>query len=96
MEKLIKKPILFNFNVNFRQQTTDNLKFLHSEQALYDLAEFIKAINKDLKLSKPRWIVFGGSYPGALALWFRQKFPELTFGAVGSSAPIEQRLDFFG
>jgi pimeloyl-ACP methyl ester carboxylesterase len=98
VDMFLVAPNRANFTLffNFRKQTTNNLKFLHSEQALFDLAGFIQAKNKELNLSKPKWVVFGGSYPGALALWFREKFPDLTVGAVGSSAPIEPRLDFFG
>jgi len=76
-------------------QSVRNLLFLNSRQALEDLADFIKAKNDELKIKDPKWVVFGGSYPGALALWFRQKHPELTVGAVGSSAPIELVVDFF-
>lgn len=72
------------------------MKYLHSEQALNDLAEFINAKNTELSLNNPKWVVFGGSYPGALALWFKQKYKDLIVGAVGSSAPIEPRLDFYG
>lgn len=48
-----------------------------------------------MKIKNPKWIVFGGSYPGALALWFRQNHPELSVGGVGSSAPIMLVTDFF-
>ncbi|KAI6243375.1 Peptidase S28 family-containing protein [Aphelenchoides fujianensis] len=76
-------------------QSVDNLKFLNSRQALEDLADFIAAKNKELNIQNPRWVVFGGSYPGALTLWFRVVHPELTVGGVGSSAPIEVVTDFF-
>jgi pimeloyl-ACP methyl ester carboxylesterase len=69
---------------------------LNSEQALADLAIFIQTKNTELGLTNPKWVVFGGSYPGALALWFKKLYPTLAVGAVGSSAPVEPRLDFFG
>ncbi|CAD5228720.1 unnamed protein product [Bursaphelenchus okinawaensis] len=77
-------------------QTTENLKYLTSQQALADLANFIRSKNDELQLTNPKWVVFGGSYPGALALWFRVLYPELTVGAVGSSAPIDIQMDFYG
>ena len=33
---------------------------------------------------------------GALALWMREKFPDVVIGAVGSSGPVLAQLDFYG
>jgi len=44
--------------------STDNLKYLSSEQALADLAYFRLYMSDKLKLTKNKWIAFGGSYPG--------------------------------
>ena len=84
--------------------STESLKFLTSQQALSDLAvfvEYIKDFNmneKDLKSTPPlelrfsttlsKVIVFGGSYPGNLAAWFKLKFPSLAIGSIASSAPV--------
>lgn len=76
--------------------STKNLKYLSSEQALADLAYFIEAKKKELKLSHNKWIVFGGSYPGSLAAWFRLKYPHLAHGAVASSAPLFAKINFKG
>ena len=40
-------------------------------------------------------VTFGGSYPGNLAAWFRQKYPHLTIGSVASSAPLRAVDDFY-
>ncbi|KAK0395769.1 hypothetical protein QR680_001419 [Steinernema hermaphroditum] len=79
----------------FANQTTENLKYLHSRQALADLANFIQSMNAEHNITDPKWVVFGGSYPGALALWFRELYPNLTVGAVGSSGPVQAEMDFY-
>lgn len=43
------------------------------------------------------FITIGGSYPGALAAWFRYKYPHLTIGSIASSAvvlAVEDYKDF--
>ena len=39
-------------------------------------------------------IVFGGSYPGNLAAWFKLKYPQLAVGSVASSAPVYAEYNF--
>ncbi|CAG9821606.1 unnamed protein product [Phaedon cochleariae] len=75
--------------------STGNLEFLNSHQALADLAFFIEAMNVKHELSPDiKWIVFGGSYPGSLAAWLRQKYPHLVHGAVSTSGPLLAKLNF--
>ena len=74
--------------------SADNLRFLTSEQALQDTAFFIDYLSSKLSLQNSKWIVFGGSYSGSLAAWFRAKYPHLVVGAVASSAPVEAIIDF--
>ncbi|XP_053690407.1 putative serine protease K12H4.7 [Sabethes cyaneus] len=74
---------------------TENLAFLTSEQALADLAYFIEAMNGKFQLTPQNlWIAFGGSYPGSLAAWLREKYPHLVHGAVSSSGPLLAKIDF--
>uniref|UniRef100_A0AC34QUG9 Serine carboxypeptidase n=1 Tax=Panagrolaimus sp. JU765 TaxID=591449 RepID=A0AC34QUG9_9BILA len=79
----------------FPQQTTENLKYLTSRQYLADVANFIKYQNQQLGLTNPQWVIFGASYSGALALWFRELYPDVAVGAVGSSGPVYAKLDFY-
>ncbi|GMR50003.1 hypothetical protein PMAYCL1PPCAC_20198, partial [Pristionchus mayeri] len=74
---------------------SSSLQYLTTEQAMADLAYFINVMNKEHGFLNPKWIPFGGSYPGALCAMFRSKYPELTAGAVCSSAPLVLSLDFY-
>ncbi|XP_012541201.1 putative serine protease K12H4.7 [Monomorium pharaonis] len=72
-----------------------NLVYLSSQQALADLAYFIKNVNSGYKFSNnTKWIVFGGSYGGSLAAWMRAKYPHLVHGAVSASGPLLAQIDF--
>lgn len=68
-----------------------NLKYLTAEQALRDLAYFItKMTNEGQHRITPKnpWVTIGGSYPGAMAAWFRNKYPHLTVGSISSSGVV--------
>ncbi|XP_065160833.1 putative serine protease K12H4.7 [Atheta coriaria] len=76
--------------------STKNLQYLTSQQALADLAYFISSMNEQYKLpSNVKWIAFGGSYPGSLAAWLRNKYPHLVHGAMSASGPLLAEIDFF-
>ncbi|KAG2547913.1 hypothetical protein PVAP13_9KG139100 [Panicum virgatum] len=78
----------------FDSLTTENLQFLSSKQALFDLAVFRQYYQETLNAKYNRsgadssWFVFGGSYAGALSAWFRLKFPHLTCGSLASSGVV--------
>ncbi|CAG2162365.1 unnamed protein product [Oppiella nova] len=71
----------------FNDTTVEHLKYLSSEQALADTAEILQYLTKKLSLSG-KVVVFGGSYAGSLAAWFREKYPNIAVGAIASSAPV--------
>ncbi|KAA8516774.1 hypothetical protein F0562_017028, partial [Nyssa sinensis] len=64
------------------------LGYLSSTQALADYATLIIDLKKNLSAIDSPVVVFGGSYGGMLAAWFRLKYPHVTIGALASSAPI--------
>lgn len=80
--------------------STENLKYLSSKQALFDLAVFRQYYQDSLNAKLNRsgvenpWFFFGGSYSGALSAWFRLKFPHLTCGGLASSAVVLAVQDF--
>ena len=43
---------------------------------------------------KPEWIIIGGSYPGALAAWFKSRYPNHALGAWSSSGVINAIENF--
>ncbi|KAI8115628.1 putative serine protease F56F10.1 [Lucilia cuprina] len=75
--------------------STSNLQYLTSKQALADLASFILAMKQQYNLAPTqKWIAFGGSYPGSLAAWAREKYPDLIYGSISSSGPLLAKVDF--
>lgn len=75
----------------------ESLKYLNAGQALRDLAYFINKLSKSgqyrITPNNP-WITIGGSYPGAMAAWFRSKYPHLTIGSISSSGVVLAVEDF--
>jgi hypothetical protein len=63
------------------------LTSLTVENALEDLAAFIQATVAARGLTG-KWLVIGGSYPGALSSWFRQKYPALAAASWSSSGVV--------
>uniref|UniRef100_A0A7S1GCM2 Uncharacterized protein n=1 Tax=Bicosoecida sp. CB-2014 TaxID=1486930 RepID=A0A7S1GCM2_9STRA len=76
----------------FGDLSTEHLAFLSSEQALADLAVTIAALKEQYEPTAV--VVFGGSYSGALAGWFRTKYPHLADVGVATSSPVLAELDF--
>jgi pimeloyl-ACP methyl ester carboxylesterase len=78
--------------------STDNLRWLNTDQALADIATFADAMSTEIAakydVPKKRWLLFGGSYPGALVSWFRNKYPHIAFGSWSSSGVINAIQDF--
>lgn len=64
------------------------LGYLSSTQALADYATLILDLKQNLTATDSPVVVFGGSYGGMLAAWFRLKYPHIAVGALASSAPI--------
>ena len=64
------------------------MKYLTIHNALEDAAAFEDFARAKLPLTG-KWIAVGGSYPGMLAAFYREKHPELVVGAWASSAPVD-------
>lgn len=76
--------------------STDNLRWLNTEQALGDIASFHDLITKEYGLtSANKWVSWGGSYPGMLAGLARLRYPHLFHASVSSSSPLEAAVEMF-
>lgn len=70
--------------------TYENLRWLTADQALADIAHFVAAMSPNQRV-----ITIGGSYPGAMSSWFRNKYPHIALGALASSAVIDAVYNFY-
>jgi len=85
----------------FDSQATGYLPYLSSRQALEDLAYFSTFIQGQINAnySMPagfysKWLVVGGSYPGAMSAWYRIKYPHLTVGSLASSGVVNAFVEY--
>lgn len=76
--------------------TIESLQYLTVDQALADIANFIQQMNAKYQIQQKtqKWIIFGGSYSGALATWVVEAYPKLAYGAVASSGTVDAVMNF--
>ncbi|XP_074370677.1 uncharacterized protein LOC141711877 [Apium graveolens] len=82
------KSIPYGGDKEVAYANSSTLGYLSSTQALADYATVIIDLKKNLTATDSPVVVFGGSYGGMLAAWFRLKYPHVAIGALASSAPI--------
>ncbi|GAU16130.1 hypothetical protein TSUD_340010 [Trifolium subterraneum] len=87
------KSLPFGGNKKVAYANSSTLGYLSSTQALADYATLIIDLKKNLSATESPVVVFGGSYGGMLAAWFRIKYPHVAIGALASSAPILNFID---
>lgn len=81
--------------------STENLRFLTTEQALADTAYFAQNVvfkgheSRNLTSATTPWIAYGGSYAGAFAAFLRTLYPGVFFGAISSSGVTEALWDYW-
>ncbi|KAI6216290.1 Peptidase S28 family-containing protein [Aphelenchoides besseyi] len=75
--------------------SVESLQYLTSDQALADLAHFIRMFIKHQRLRNPKIVAYGASYPGLLSARMRVVYPTYTQGNVASSAPLMPSIDFY-
>ncbi|XP_053690995.1 putative serine protease K12H4.7 [Sabethes cyaneus] len=75
--------------------STANLRLLNTDQILADLAEFVTYLRRDVIQNELAHVMVSGSgYGGALAVWFRVRYPHLAEAAWSSSGSQNAILDF--
>uniref|UniRef100_A0A915PJ41 Uncharacterized protein n=1 Tax=Setaria digitata TaxID=48799 RepID=A0A915PJ41_9BILA len=81
----------------FKDVSVENFQYLSVNQALADLKNFIEIMTKTFfwDVKKPRFVLFGESYSGALAAWFRATNEDLTTAAIVSSGVVQARVNHY-
>jgi len=75
--------------------SNENLKWLNSTYALRDIADFIDFRNSQMT-GTHKWVIIGGSYPGALSAWFKHRYPTKVAASWSSSGVINAITDYTG
>ncbi|PHH86727.1 hypothetical protein CDD83_9830 [Cordyceps sp. RAO-2017] len=81
--------------------TTENLRFLSTEQTLADNAYFARHVrfpgleHVNLTAGAAPWIIYGGSYAGSVAALTRKLYPDAYWGAISSSGVLTAIDDFW-
>ncbi|XP_065203930.1 putative serine protease K12H4.7 [Planococcus citri] len=79
----------------FANTSLENLNYLDVQQALADIAYFIRTVNEiSLVPENTKWVLFGGFYGGSLAAWARLRYPHLVYGAVASGALMSIKSEY--
>jgi len=80
--------------------STENLRYLTTQQALADEAYFAQNIvfpgleQYDLTSKSTPYISYGGSYAGAFSAFLRVQYPDVFWGAISSSGVTEAIVDY--
>ena len=91
----------YGYSFPTRYLTTEDLRFLTTEQALADEAYFAQNIkfpgfeDQNLTSHATPWISYGGSYAGAFSAFLRVKYPDVFWGAISSSGVTKAIYDYW-
>ncbi|KAI9641177.1 hypothetical protein NHQ30_009977 [Ciborinia camelliae] len=81
--------------------STENLRFLTTQQALMDEVYFARNIvfpgleDKNLTAPHVAYIAYGGSYAGGFSAFLRKLYPDTFWGAISSSGVVEAITDYW-
>ncbi|KAL9706703.1 hypothetical protein quinque_010221 [Culex quinquefasciatus] len=75
--------------------STENLRFLNTDQILADLAEFVTYLRREVTRNENAHVLVSGvGYGGSLATWFRVRYPHLADAAWSSGGLHNALMDF--
>jgi len=80
--------------------STENLRYLTTEQAMADEAYFAQNIvfpgleNLTLTSNTTAYLSYGGSYAGAFSAFLRVQYPDIFWGSISSSGVTEAIIDY--
>jgi len=82
--------------------STENLRFLTTQQALADEAYFATHVQfpglehyGDLTSNTTAYFSYGGSYPGAFSAFLRVQYPDIFYGSISSSGVTKAIYDYW-
>ena len=82
----------------FNTSSTDELLYLTTEQVIADFDLFARKVTlpgvTDINAPNTPWILYGGSYPGALSAFTKKKYADTFHGAISSSGTIHAQLEY--
>ncbi|TGJ78677.1 hypothetical protein E0Z10_g10096 [Xylaria hypoxylon] len=89
----------YGTSVPFNSSTTDELLYLATEQIIADFDVFARkaklpGISNNINAPLTPWILYGGSYPGALSAFTIKTYPKTFYGAISSSGVIHGQLEY--
>ncbi|KAI0116341.1 peptidase S28 [Nemania sp. FL0031] len=89
----------YGTSIPFNTTTTDELLYLTTEQVIADFDLFARkvklpGINGTANAPSTPWIVYGGSYSGALSAFTIKTYPDTYYGAVSSSGVIHGQVEY--
>ncbi|KAJ2998878.1 hypothetical protein NUW58_g182 [Xylaria curta] len=83
----------------FNTSTTDELLYLTTEQVIADFDLFARkaklpGVGNNIHAPSTPWILYGGSYPGALSAFTIKRYPKTFYAAISSSGVIHGQLEY--
>ncbi|KAI1195003.1 peptidase S28 [Nemania serpens] len=88
----------YGTSVPFNTSTTDELAYLSTEQVIADFDVFAREAKlpgvKNINAPSTPWILYGGSYPGALSAFTTKTYPKTFWGAISSSGVIHGQVEY--